>query len=126
MEPSELNSVCLNLINTWGQEDSSRYNIFKRIPPDLIAPLWWLKEAILTCKTNEDYVKVIIDIENFEKKESTIEYLKPLCKQLVIIIKENRNFTPKEKVHIDLHLLPSNSDSSVSDSSSSMSRQNSS
>ncbi len=108
----------------------NNYDFFRQIHPYLVTPLWNLKQAIMKCETNEDYVKMIIRIEEFKKEEKddeTNKFLNPLFKKLLQTIKYNRKFTPKEKAQIETRLLSSKSDSTVnaSEPSSSLPRQTS-
>ena len=103
----------------------NNYDFFRQIPIVFVQLLWDLKQAIMTCETNEDYERVIIRVKEIKKEKEVVPLVINLCKKLVETLKRHREFTTKERTQIMLSLLPSNSDSSVSDSSSTISRQNS-
>ena len=103
----------------------NNYDFFKQIPFVFVQPLYDLKQAIMKCQTNEDYVRVIIRIEEIEENKEATPLLKSLCEKLAKTINDHRKLTPKEIAQIQLRLLSSKSDSSVSAPSSSLPRQKS-
>jgi len=100
----------------------SGYDFFKQIDTEKVHFIWKLKQDILHCQENEDYVKVIITIKRFVKEENDTD-VSNLYLELISLIRENRTYTVQEKAQIELGMLSSTSDSAVNASTSSQERR---